>query len=142
MDLQTVLVSLGIAITILAVLGTGIVLLDFVKELRAKADMEEWEAFRISFDMAEKTIAIVTEKVVAKLEQLVAKDLREKVKNGLESKEELLALADEAYKEVITTVAPDVFELLGEAVSDIEGYVRNEIEKQVGLLKSKTNEGK
>lgn len=106
-----------------------------ISELKKTMEIEDKEIISIGLDTAEKTIEIVSRNVVGKLEQVAGEELREKVKQGLADKEELLALADEAYEEIKSSISPELIEALKSGVSDVESYIRNEIERQVGIVK-------
>ena len=106
-----------------------------ISELKKTMEIEDKEIISIGLDTAEKTIEIVSRNVVGKLEQVAGEELREKVKQGLADKEELLALADEAYEEIKSSISPELIETLKSGVSDVESYIRNEIERQVGIVK-------
>ncbi len=106
-----------------------------ISELKKTMEIEDKEIISIGLDTAEKTIEIVSRNVVGKLEQVAGEELREKVKQGLADKEELLALADEAYEEIKSSINPELIEALKSGVSDVESYIRNEIERQVGIVK-------
>ena len=80
----------------------------------------------------------ITKGVVYKLEQTTAKDLREKVKAGLEDRQKLVALADEAYREVLEIASKSVLKALAVFVEDTESYIRNLVEKNVLELKEKS----
>lgn len=106
-----------------------------ISELKKTMEIEDKEIISIGLDTAEKTIEIVSRNVVGKLEQVSGEELREKVKQGLADKEELIALADEAYEEIKSSISPELIETLKSGVSDVESYIRNEIERQVGIVK-------
>jgi len=91
------------------------------------------------FDRASDVIAKSAAASVGKLEQLVGKDLREKVKAGTASREDLYTLAGEAFDVVMKTVSPEIITALKESVSDVELYIRNIIETELLKLKSELN---
>lgn len=125
---------LTIAVGVVTIFGAYIV--NAVKGVKTDTRLKESRIVQIGLETAEKTVEIVTKGVVGKLEQVSAKDLREKVKSGLAEREELLALADKAFNEIVKTISPDLLKELNNGIRDIEGYIRNEIETQLGLIKA------
>lgn len=93
------------------------------------------ESQRALFQNALDDLNDVAAKAVIKLEQTIAKDLREAVKDGSVSKEELLKLSTVAYSEILAELKPDVHKLLQDNITDIKGYIINTIESNVYLLK-------
>lgn len=88
------------------------------------------------FDLAADAIEIVTQVTVGKIEQIMGKDLRQKVKDGTASKTDLYALADDAYREIVETVSPEIIKGLEGFVDNTELYIRNKIEEELLKLKS------
>jgi len=93
---------------------------------RSKAELV-WNAVQRLEDVAEK--------VVTKFEQPLAAELRQAVKEGRASRDDLAALGRRAYEEVLATVEPDVERILHETLGDFENYVRSVIEAQVWRVK-------
>lgn len=79
---------------------------------------------------------IITAKTVTKIEQTAAKALRETVKDGKTDKSELLALADQAYWEIINTMKPEYMGLLQKELGDLQKYIKDTIEEKVFELKT------
>lgn len=75
-------------------------------------------------------------RVVVEIEQTVAGDLRQRVKEGKASRHELLDLAHDAYKKVVDTIEPELWRVLDEQLGDVESYVRATIEAKVRELKT------
>lgn len=142
MDSGVLLVSIAVSAAVLLVSAGGAYAINVIKDVKANTNLKKMRIFDIGFETAEKAIETATKAVVGKLEQVSAKELREKVKNGLADREALLALADEAFDEIMKSVSPDVISVLKQGITDVESYVKNEIETQVGLLKSKSDETK
>ena len=88
------------------------------------------------FDNAAVVITKMAESTVGKLEQVFGQDLRERIKAGEAGKAELLILADEAYKEIVATVKPEIISCLKESIDDVELYIRNIIETELLKLKA------
>lgn len=142
MDIEVLLVSVAISAAVLLVSAGGVYAINVIKDVKTNTNLKKMRIFDIGFETAEKTIEAATKAAVGKLEQVSAKELREKVKNGLADREALGALANEAFDEIMKTVSPDVIAVLKQGITDVESYVKNEIETQVGLLKSKSAETK
>lgn len=142
MDIEVLLVSIAVSAAVLLVSAGGVYAINVIKDVKANTNLKKMRIFDIGFETAEKAIETAAKAVVGKLEQVSAKDLREKVKNGLADREALLALADEAFDEIMKSVSPDVISILKQGITDVESYVKNEVETQVGLLKSKSAETK
>lgn len=142
MDIEVLLVSIAVSAAVLLVSAGGVYAINVIKDVKANTNLKKMRIFDIGFETAEKAIETATKAVVGKLEQVSAKELREKVKNGLADREALLALADEAFDEIMKSVSPDVISVLKQGITDVDSYVKNEVETQVGLLKSKSAETK
>jgi hypothetical protein len=92
-----------------------------------------WHATQRLQDVAELT--------VAKIEQTVAGELRQAVKDGKVDRAELLALGKRAYNEVLATVEPEVVKVLQENLGDLKTYLESSIETQIKHVKE-DNAGK
>lgn len=130
--------SIAICMAIYVVLQGRKLLEAKLEELKANKDLAINERSKKAADMVIAVIDDITKGVVYKLEQTTAKDLREKVKAGLEDREKLLAIADEAYKEVLKIASKSVLKALAAFVGDAESYIRNLVEKNVLELKEKS----
>ncbi|BFH15193.1 guanylate kinase [Paenibacillus alvei] len=83
----------------------------------------------------------IAEKTVSTIEQTLAKELRESVKNGIASKNELTELSSRAYSEIIHQLRPDYLKALHDTLGDTEKYIMNTIESKVLELKDKGRAG-
>ena len=108
-----------------------------IAELKTTEAVKDKELALLGLDTAEKAIRIAAEATVGKLEEIIAKELREKIKNGEANKDELYALAGEAYNEIISTIKPELLKELSNSLQDVDLYIKNQIENQLLLLKSK-----
>lgn len=90
---------------------------------------------RAAVFVAIKRLDDVAEKTVRAIEQTAAKELREFVKGGAASKDELKQLAQRAFDEVMETLEPEYLGLLSASLGDIDKYIRNTIESKVLELK-------
>jgi len=77
----------------------------------------------------------VAAKTVKKIEQTVAKEMRQAVKDGIKSKDELIALSKVAFDEIIHTMEPEYLNALKATLGDLDAYIRNTIEAKVLELK-------
>lgn len=130
--------SIAICTAIYVVLQGRKLLKAKLEEFKANKELAINERNKKAADMVIAVIDDITKGVVYKLEQTTAKDLREKVKAGLEDRQKLVALADEAYKEVLKIASKSVLKALAAFVGDAESYIRNLVEKNVLELKEKS----
>lgn len=131
-----------IAVTI-AILAGGVIYLAKVitsflgaeeKELQSDEEVD-------NFLRAEMAVATVTEVCVGKLEAVVAKELRQKIKDNETDEAELYALAEDAYTEIISMIAPELLAALEGSINNVDLYIKNQIENQLLLLKARLNGG-
>lgn len=77
----------------------------------------------------------VAAKTVKKIEQTAAREMRQAVKDGVKSKDELVALSKTAFNEVVRTMEPDYINALKASLGDVDAYIRNTIEAKVLEIK-------
>jgi len=77
----------------------------------------------------------VAAKTVKKIEQTVAKEMRQAVKDGAKSKEELIGLSKMAFKEIVNTLEPEYLNALKATLGDADAYIRNTVEAKVLEIK-------
>ncbi|SFH21578.1 hypothetical protein SAMN05660649_04283 [Desulfotomaculum arcticum] len=77
----------------------------------------------------------VAEKTVKKIEQTVAKEMRQAVKDGVKSKEDLIELSKVAFNEIKKTMEPEYVNALKATLGDVDAYIRNTIEAKVLEIK-------
>ena len=130
--------SIAICTAIYVVLQGRKLLKAKLEEIKANKELAINKRSKKAADMVIAVIDDITKGVVYKLEQTTAKALREKVKVGLEDRQKLVALADEAYKEVLEIASKSVLKALAAFVGDTESYIRNLVEKNVLELKEKS----
>lgn len=92
-------------------------------------------ALASTFGTAETILTTITDTVVGKIEQVTAGELRSLVKSGNASRDELVALAGDAYREIVATVQPEVFNELSVVIKDSEAYILSKIENAVRKVK-------
>jgi hypothetical protein len=128
----------GLLLTLAGALGLVIVfairagrdwIIDKLGELSAR--LPDNQVKSIAIDTAMDIIRHIAEVTVGEIEQLTAKDLRQAVKEGKTSRDELLKLGEEAYYKILSRAAPEVIEALEGAVLDTEGYIKALIEQNV-----------
>jgi len=82
-----------------------------------------------------RDVSELTHKTVSTIEQTTAKALRERVKAGLASPEELTDLAKQALVEIRMSLSPNARYLVGKHFGNIDAYIRKSIETKVFELK-------
>lgn len=97
-----------------------------------KLDNEEQ---RILVQTAVERLEDVTTKTVWSIEQRTAKELRENVKIGKTSREELKQLSEVAYQDILDQMKPEYIQVLEETLVDMEGYIKNTIEAKLLEMK-------
>ncbi|EES73461.1 hypothetical protein POTG_01756 [Paenibacillus sp. oral taxon 786 str. D14] len=133
--LQDVLHSLSVAVITLM----GTYALFFIRKgiakVQAEAEQIKSDEQRNLVLMAIKRLDDVATKTVRAIEQTTAKELREAVKGGKASREELKQLAKQAYNEIVQTLEPEYLQALQGTLGDLDTYIRNTIEAKVLELK-------
>ena len=130
--------SIAICTAIYVVLQGRKLLEAKLEEIKANKELAINERSKKAADMVIAVIDDITKGVVYELQQTTAKALRENVKVGLEDRQKLVALADEAYKEALEIASKRVLKALAAFVGDTESYIRNLVEKNVLELKEKS----
>lgn len=87
------------------------------------------------FNAALEQIDKLAEVTVKSIEQTTANELRQAVKDGVVSKEELQNLASRAFAQVAQKLQPEYLKLLEESIANVEGYITDVIEQKVLELK-------
>ncbi len=87
------------------------------------------------FDEVIKQIDKLAETTVKSIEQTTAKELRQAVKDGKISKDELESLSSEAFTKIIEELQPEYFDLLKDNITNAENYILDVIEQKVLELK-------
>lgn len=102
-------------------------------EERLLSDKKQEEA--ALFTKARETLEHIVYISVGAMEQLKAKDLRMRVKLGLEKPEKLYGLALEVLENVKNTISPQVKESLHRYIEDLDGYIAAQIEDSLMNIK-------
>lgn len=77
----------------------------------------------------------LAETTVKSIEQTAAKEIREAVKDGKVTKDELKKLSNKAFEEIIKSLSPEYLSVLENGMGNIDMYVTNLIEQKVLELK-------
>lgn len=104
-------------------------------ELQGSKELRERRLLQAGLDAAARAVETAAQAAVGKLEQLAGAELKQAAKDGKISKDEVYALAEEAYRDIMNTVSPELLAVLKSGMQDAELYIRNEIERQVWKLK-------
>ena len=88
------------------------------------------------FKSVSDAISLTAAATVGKLEQVFGQEIRERIKSGKGTKEELHALADQAYREVLTNLSSTTINCLKYFIDDAEPYIRDIIETELLKLKA------
>lgn len=103
--------------------------------LKAQTAKLEDEAARQVLDEAISDVTRLATLSVNAMEQTTAKALREAVKNGTASREELLALGKQVFDEVKAAVGPEAQKVITENLGSFDKYLTNCIEEAVLRVK-------
>lgn len=103
--------------------------------LKAQTAKLEDEAARQVLDEAISDVTRLATLSVNAMEQTTAKALREAVKNGTASREELLALGKRVFDEVKAAVGPEAQKVITENLGSFDKYLTNCIEEAVLRVK-------
>lgn len=79
----------------------------------------------------------LAETTVKSIEQTAAKEIREAVKDGKVTKDELKKLSNKAFEEIIKSLSPEYLSVLENGMGNIDIYVTNLIEQKVLELKKR-----
>ncbi len=77
----------------------------------------------------------VVTRVVQKIEQTTAGELRQAVKDGKVDRKELLALSKQAYREIVETLGAGTINILEGGLGDLRKYIESSIEAKVHEVK-------
>ncbi|GAB6170768.1 hypothetical protein JCM15765_02460 [Paradesulfitobacterium aromaticivorans] len=77
----------------------------------------------------------LAERTVTKMEQTVAGELRQAVKDGKVDREELLAIGKQAVDEVVSMTGPELMVILEKTFGDAQTFIENTIETKVREVK-------
>lgn len=108
------------------------------EKVRAQTAKLRDEAARSMLETALDDVQRLVELSVGAMEQTTAKALREAVKNGTASREDLLALSTCVFEDVADRIRPEVQEIITKNLGNFDDYLSTCIENAV--LKVKQND--
>lgn len=129
-----------IMVLVVSALYTGVTYLkkyvdETVSRLKNDERLKNNAFAQSSFYFIENFIAGLTKTAVAAMEQTKAKDLRERVAQGLASKEDLKALAVEVRDGIKAQITPLMKDELDKYILNLDSYIDERIEASVLELK-------
>ncbi len=142
--IQTQLISTVVSVA-LAVISLGGAYAVFyihqaTQKVKAQTAQIKDQALRKQLEDALDDTEYLAGVTVGAIEQTTARQLREAVKDGRVDKEELQALAAQAFEEIKLGVSPAAQQVITGQLGDFDTYLTNLIEKKV--LELKTASGK
>ena len=111
-----------------------------VQKVKAQAAQIKDQALRKQLEDALDDTEYLAGVTVGAIEQTTAHQLREAVKDGRVDREELQALAAQAFAEIKSGVSPTAQQVITDQLGDFDTYLTNLIERKV--LELKTASGK
>ena len=105
-------------------------------KLKAQTAQIEDESARKVLDNALADVENLATKSVGAMEQTTAKALRDAVKNGTASREELLALGKQVFDEVKAAIAPEAQQVITDNLGSFDKYLTAVIEDAVLHIKN------
>lgn len=106
-------------------------------KLKVETEKIENEEFEKLINTALQRLSDVTTLTVNKIEQKMAKAIRESIKNGKVDKSELELLSMEAYFEIKKVLEPEYLELIENTLGDTQTYITNLIEDKLVEIKNR-----
>lgn len=100
------------------------------------SQIEKDEERRLIWDAVEGLNDVAT-KTVMEIEQTVAKELREAVKDGQVDRKELTALSNKAFNDIIVALKPEYLEVLENTFGNSKKYIMSTIESKVLEIKQR-----
>lgn len=142
--IQTQLISTVVSVA-LAVISLGGAYAVFyihqaTQKVKAQTAQIKDQALRKQLEDALDDTEYLAGVTVGAIEQTTARQLREAVKDGKVDKEELQALAAQAFAEIKSGVSPTAQQVITNQLGDFDTYLTNLIERKV--LELKTASGK
>ena len=101
---------------------------NWLDKMRDEAENENQEITVRMFEMASQLLSGITYNAVAAMEQTKAKEIRERVKAGLEDRGTLTILAKDVLYGVKAQLTPDITETLERYIADLDAYIADQIE--------------
>lgn len=123
--------------TVMAVFTVGFCILcrnvqvvagNWLDKMREEAENENQAITARMFTMARELLDGITYNAVAAMEQTKAREIRERVKAGLEDRSALTILAKDVLYGVKSQLTPDVTRTLETYLTDLDAYIADQIE--------------
>ena len=130
-----VLVNLALAVISLAGAYAVYYIRLGASKLKAQTAQIEDESARKVLDNALADVENLATKSVGAMEQTTAKALRDAVKNGTASREELLALGKQVFDEVKAAITPEAQQVITDNLGSFDDYLTKCIEDAVLKVK-------
>ncbi len=101
---------------------------NWLDKMRDEAENEDKEITARMFETASQLLSGITYNAVAAMEQTKAREIRERVKAGLEDKSALTILAKDVLYGVKAQLTPDITHTLEMYITDLDAYIADQIE--------------
>lgn len=134
--METALLNLALALLSLLTAAATYGVTKLTAKSKAQTQQINDEALRKKLDDAIDDVDEVTTKTVGCIEQTTAKDLRQAVKDGKASKDDLISLSKQAAQEIKAQIQPDVQALIAKNFGSFEDYLVKCIETKVLQIKA------
>lgn len=138
--IQTQLMSTVVSITLAVISLGGAYAVYYIHAAAQKVKVQTTQikdqALRKQLEDALDDTEYLAGVTVGAIEQTTARQLREAVKDGKVDKEELQALAAQAFAEIKAGISPIAQRVITEQLGDFDAYLQNLIERKVLELKS------
>ncbi|WP_018750694.1 hypothetical protein [Paenibacillus sanguinis] len=134
-SIQDILTNLALGVLTLLCAAVMYYIKKAVAKLRLEAQKIDNDEQRSLVLTALTRLDDVATKTVKSTEQTAAKAIREGIKSGTNSREELLALGKQAFDEVLKMLEPEYLAVLTTTLGDVDAYIQHTIESKVLELK-------
>lgn len=138
-ELQEVL--LNVLLGLLTIVGLYVLSLikNVISTLREKAqEVKDANVRKLAIEAINR-VEKLSEVTVLSLEGQVAKELREKVKQGIAPRSDLLEVGKEAFYEVKNMLGDQYMDALNDMMEDADTYIKSTIEAQLEKYKALSN---
>lgn len=126
----------NVVLAIIALAGAYYIRLGAAKLKEQTAQIKDEAGRKVLEDALDDVVNLATVSVGA-MEQTTAKALRDAVKNGTASREELLALGKQVFDEVKAAIAPEAQQVITDNLGSFDKYLTAVIEDAVLNIKNK-----
>ena len=134
--MEEALVNIALALLSLLAAGATYGLTRLTGKVKAETQKIKDDGLRKQVDDAIDDVDELTTKTVGCIEQTTAKDLRQAVKDGKASRDDLIALSKQAAQEITAQIKPEVQDLITEHFGSFEDYLVKCIETKVLQIKT------